>query len=159
MPVRSPLLRQSRLIFFPPGTEMFQFPGFAIPRLYIQRGSIRAPQDQSPFADSPEIFAGFHALHRLLVPRHPPCALSSLTTMILSSHTERQESWCYHCRSDKRLACRHGNDKRDACRYGNDPLASLRAMWRSHKTLDVSTSLTSKSWLTTRTTTELSKSD
>ncbi len=28
-PVRSPLLRESRLISFPPGTEMFQFPGLA----------------------------------------------------------------------------------------------------------------------------------
>ena len=28
-PVRSSLLRESRLISFPPGTEMFQFPGFA----------------------------------------------------------------------------------------------------------------------------------
>ena len=28
-PFRSPLLRESRLISFPPGTEMFQFPGFA----------------------------------------------------------------------------------------------------------------------------------
>jgi hypothetical protein len=28
-PVRSPLLRTSRLISLPPGTEMFQFPGFA----------------------------------------------------------------------------------------------------------------------------------
>ena len=27
--VRSPLLTESRLISFPPGTEMFQFPGFA----------------------------------------------------------------------------------------------------------------------------------
>ena len=29
VPVRSPLLRESRLMSFPPGTEMFQFPGFA----------------------------------------------------------------------------------------------------------------------------------
>ena len=29
IPVRSPLLRESRLISLPPGTEMFQFPGFA----------------------------------------------------------------------------------------------------------------------------------
>ena len=28
-PVRSPLLRESLLISLPPGTEMFQFPGFA----------------------------------------------------------------------------------------------------------------------------------
>ena len=29
--VRSPLLAESRLMSFPPGTEMFQFPGFASP--------------------------------------------------------------------------------------------------------------------------------
>ena len=29
IPVRSPLLRESRLISIPPGTEMFQFPGLA----------------------------------------------------------------------------------------------------------------------------------
>ena len=29
VPFRSPLLRESRLISLPPGTEMFQFPGFA----------------------------------------------------------------------------------------------------------------------------------
>ena len=28
-PFRSPLLRESRLLSFPPGTEMFQFPGLA----------------------------------------------------------------------------------------------------------------------------------
>ncbi len=27
--VRSPLLTESRLLSFPPGSEMFQFPGFA----------------------------------------------------------------------------------------------------------------------------------
>ena len=37
LPVRSPLLRESRLISFPPGTEMFQFPGFASSRLCIHR--------------------------------------------------------------------------------------------------------------------------
>ena len=30
-------------------------------------------------SSSPWIFAGFRVLHRLLVPRHPPCALCSLT--------------------------------------------------------------------------------
>ena len=33
---RSPLLSESRLISFPPGTEMFQFPGFASVNLCIQ---------------------------------------------------------------------------------------------------------------------------
>ena len=30
VPVRSPLLRESRLMSFPPGTEMFHFPGLAL---------------------------------------------------------------------------------------------------------------------------------
>ena len=30
---------------------------------------------------SPQLFAAYHVFHRLLVPRHPPCALSSLTCM------------------------------------------------------------------------------
>ena len=37
VPFRSPLLWESRLISFPPGTEMFQFPGLAPTRLCIQR--------------------------------------------------------------------------------------------------------------------------
>ena len=34
---RSPLLAESRLFSFPPGTEMVHFPGFARARLWIQR--------------------------------------------------------------------------------------------------------------------------
>src|SRR5918995_5661994 len=32
-----------------------------------------------PVCGSPKLFAAYHALHRLLAPRHSPCALSSLT--------------------------------------------------------------------------------
>ena len=31
---------------------------------------------------SPKLFAAYHVFHRLLVPRHPPCALSSITNSI-----------------------------------------------------------------------------
>jgi hypothetical protein len=37
---RSPLLTESMSLSFPPGTKMFQFPGFASQRLYIQRWMI-----------------------------------------------------------------------------------------------------------------------
>ena len=50
VPVRSPLLRESRLIFFPPGTEMFQFPG-----------SARAFRARRSLGSSPGLFAAFHA--------------------------------------------------------------------------------------------------
>ena len=36
-------------------------------------------------ADSPRHIAGSHVLHRLLMPRHPPCALKNLATKMLAS--------------------------------------------------------------------------
>ena len=32
---------------------------------------------------SPKLFAAYHVFHRLLVPRHPPCALLRLTTIFI----------------------------------------------------------------------------
>ena len=37
-PFRSPLLRESLLLSFPAGTEMFQFPAFPLPALCVQTG-------------------------------------------------------------------------------------------------------------------------
>src|SRR5215216_7146967 len=49
-PVRSPLLRGSRLLSLPPGTEMFQFPGLPLPVLCVQTGVTRHdPRRVSPF--------------------------------------------------------------------------------------------------------------
>ena len=44
---------------------------------------IRKSPDQSLLSGSPKLIAASHALHRLLAPRHSPCALSSLTHLIL----------------------------------------------------------------------------
>ena len=38
IPFRSPLLRESLLLSFPAGTEMFQFPAFPLPALCVQTG-------------------------------------------------------------------------------------------------------------------------
>ena len=69
---RSPLLSESRLISVPPPTEMFQFSGFAPCTLWIQVQvplrvgfPIRTSPDQSLFASSPGLIAGYHVLHRL----------------------------------------------------------------------------------------------
>ena len=53
--------------------------------LWIQCILIREPRDQCLFDNYPWLFAVFHARHRLLMPRHPPCALISLTTNIQNS--------------------------------------------------------------------------
>ena len=37
---------------------------------------------------SPKLFAAYHVFHRLLVPRHPPCALSSITSFIKTRVTK-----------------------------------------------------------------------
>src|SRR5690349_23669245 len=42
---------------------------------------IRASADHGLFSASPRLIAAVHALHRLLVPRHPPCALPILTVI------------------------------------------------------------------------------
>jgi hypothetical protein len=87
---RSPLLTESRLISFPPGTEMCQFPGLARTGLCIQPAvtpsscevtpgcPIRTSPDQGSFDSSPGLIAAYHVLHRLSTPRHPPCTLCSL---------------------------------------------------------------------------------
>lgn len=43
---------------------------------------IRKSTDQSLFSGSPWLIAAFYVLHRLLAPRHPPYALSSLITKV-----------------------------------------------------------------------------
>ena len=90
--VRSPLLTESLLFSLPAGTEMFHFPAFPPRTLCVQmrvtrqphspwRGfPIRTPWDHSPVIDSPRLIADSYVLLRLLMPRHPPCALKNLTT-------------------------------------------------------------------------------
>jgi hypothetical protein len=43
-----------------------------------------------PACGSPKLIAACHVLHRLLLPRHPPCALSSLTTKF----TQHMAAFC-----------------------------------------------------------------
>src|SRR3954468_15217540 len=41
---------------------------------------MRKSSDQRSVDSSPRLIAAAYVLHRLLVPRHPPCALNNLTT-------------------------------------------------------------------------------
>ena len=67
---------------------MVHFPGFARTHLCIQWAVVRVyrtgfPHSEipgsSPACGFPRLIAACHVLHRLLLPRHSPCALSSLT--------------------------------------------------------------------------------
>src|SRR6202161_1739894 len=101
MRFRSPLLSQSRFLSFPPGTEMVHFPGFARFQLWIHwdvrgfypRGFPHSEIPGSmPACGSPRLIAACHVLHRLLLPRHPPCALSSLT--IKFTRSQQRNNLC-----------------------------------------------------------------
>jgi hypothetical protein len=52
---------------------------------------IRSPPDHSSVANSPGLIAGSYDLHRLSVPRHPPCALSSLSPPRTKQHNKQQK--------------------------------------------------------------------
>jgi hypothetical protein len=113
---RSPLLSESRFLSFPPGTEMVHFPGFARARLWIHR-AVRGfyprgfPHSEipgsKPACGSPRLIAACHVLHRLLLPRHPPCALSSLTTKFTQHtaasppHPQPQPDGCHSEQSEE----------------------------------------------------------
>ena len=86
---RSPLLKESSFLSFPVGTKMFQFP--TLPLIcyftYILVTSlfslVEFPHSEihglMDICSYPWLFAAYHVLLRLLVPRHSPYALSSLT--------------------------------------------------------------------------------
>ena len=82
------------VIYFPPGTEMVHFPGLAHTDLCIQSAVTRVhlagfPHSEipgsKPACGSPGLIAACHVLHRLLAPRHPPYALSSLIIKLTQS--------------------------------------------------------------------------
>src|SRR3990172_8468345 len=110
---RSPLLSESLLIYFPPGTEMVHFPGLARTRLCIQRAVSEVHSEGFPHSEipgsnpacgSPGLIAACHVLHRLLAPRHPPYALSSLTIKFT------QYIPAFRAITGKPLPCGRGSD-------------------------------------------------
>ena len=62
---------------------------------------IRTPSDHSSVDSSPRLIAASHVLHRLLVPRHPPCALKNLHTTQQSKNCRPRNKRCSRplCRS------------------------------------------------------------
>jgi hypothetical protein len=77
---------------------MVHFPGLARTRLWIQRAVIWFYQigfphsdipGSRPVCDFPRLIAAYHVLHRLLAPRHPPYALSSLTIKLTQHASEK----------------------------------------------------------------------
>ena len=87
-PFRSPLLWKSIFLSLPIGTKMFQFPTFPFIHYFTHVWIIRLlsliefPHSDihvlSAICAYAWLFAAYHVLLRLLMPRHSPYALSSL---------------------------------------------------------------------------------
>ena len=80
--VRSPLLTESRLFSLPVGTEMFHFPTFPLPALYIQAGVTRSARRPAGFPHSDTLGSKLayqfpEAYRRLLRPSSAPDAKAS----------------------------------------------------------------------------------
>ena len=85
---RSPLLTESLFIFFSSGyldVSVHRVPSIKLWIHFMVTGVFPVGFPHSDICgsldicSSPQLFAAYHVFHRLLVPRHPPCALISLT--------------------------------------------------------------------------------
>ena len=94
--VRSPLLTESHVVFSSSGyldvsVHRVPFHSLWIGLWILEVFSSRFPHSEisgsMDICSSPKLFAAYHVFHRLLVPRHPPCALSSLTSCISAAGT------------------------------------------------------------------------
>ena len=94
--VRSPLLTESHVVFSSSGYLDVSVHRVPFHSLWIGLWILEVFSSRFPHSDisgsmdicsSPKLFAAYHVFHRLLVPRHPPCALSSLTSSISAAGT------------------------------------------------------------------------
>ena len=56
-------------------------------KVYLSRFPHSEISGSKDICSSPKLIAAYHVFHRLLVPRHPPCALSSLTRCLFTAGT------------------------------------------------------------------------
>ena len=87
-PFRSPLLWKSHVVFSSSGYLDVSVHRVPFHTLWIGVWILEVCSSGFPHSDisgssdicsSPKLFAAYHVFHRLLVPRHPPCALFSIT--------------------------------------------------------------------------------
>ena len=88
LPFRSPLLTESHVVFSSSGYLDVSVHRVPFHSLWIGLWILEVFSSRFPHSDisgsmdicsSPKLFAAYHVFHRLLVPRHPPYALISIT--------------------------------------------------------------------------------
>ena len=97
---RSPLLTESHVVFSSSGYLDVSVHRVPFLKLCIGLRILEVCSSGFPHSDisgskdicsSPKLFAAYHVFHRLLVPRHPPCALLRLTLLpVIYSVSDRR---------------------------------------------------------------------
>ena len=91
---RSPLLSESHVVFSSSGYLDVSVHRVPFLTLWIGVRMLEVCSSRFPHSEisgsmgicpSPKLFAAYHVLHRLLVPRHPPYALISITKRVRST--------------------------------------------------------------------------
>ena len=91
---RSPLLTESHVVFSSSGyldVSVHRVPlltlciGVRIPEVCSSGFPHSEISGSKDICSSPKLFAAYHVFHRLLVPRHPPYALISITNLLSST--------------------------------------------------------------------------
>ena len=91
---RSPLLTESHVVFSSSGNLDISVHRVPFLKLCIGLRILEVCSSGFPHSEisgskdicsSPKLFAAYHVFHRLLVPRHPPYALSSMTNLLSST--------------------------------------------------------------------------
>ena len=91
---RSPLLPESHVVFSSSGYLDVSVHRVPFHSLWIGLWILEVFSSRFPHSDisgskdicsSPKLFAAYHVFHRLLVPRHPPYALISITNLLSST--------------------------------------------------------------------------
>ena len=110
-PFRSPLLWKSFFIFFSSGyldVSVHRVPSVYLWIQYTVHGVCPCGFPHSEICGSldicslPQLIAAYHVFRRLLVPRHPPCALYSLTYCVecgICFHICSHLTFCFHMSS------------------------------------------------------------
>ena len=106
-PFRSPLLWKSHVVFSSSGYLDVSVHRVPFHSLWIGLWILEVFSSRFPHSDisgsmdicsSPKLFAAYHVFHRLLVPRHPPCALLRLTLLpVIYSVSDRRLSRFHAC--------------------------------------------------------------
>ena len=101
--------------------------------LWIQCMPVRVSRDHRLFDSYPMLIAVFHALQSLLTPRHPPYALSNLTTKIKRSGkaapTRSRDTQCERLLGGSRLTCTHRRLPSGAAENSTAPKSCRYPRW------------------------------